>query len=140
MTMDDLDRRIVGELRINGRASVPRLAQILGVARGTVQTRLDRLTTNGTIRGFTVQIRESEAVNQVRAIMLIELGNAKVAATVLAIKKVPGFNSLSNTNGTWDLIAEIEVPTLADLGRLVSTIRAMDGVAKSESFIRLGPA
>lgn len=35
--MDDLDRRLIAELRINGRASVPQLAQILGVARATAQ-------------------------------------------------------------------------------------------------------
>lgn len=45
--MDDLDRRLLAELRINARASVPELAQLLGVAAGTVKTRMDRLIDQG---------------------------------------------------------------------------------------------
>ncbi|RUV80965.1 AsnC family protein, partial [Mesorhizobium sp. M1A.F.Ca.IN.020.32.1.1] len=39
--MDDLDYRLIAELRVNARATVPTLAKLLGVARGTVQTRMD---------------------------------------------------------------------------------------------------
>ena len=41
--MDDLDHRLIAALRADGRASLSKLAQMLGVSRGTVQNRLDRL-------------------------------------------------------------------------------------------------
>ncbi len=47
---------------------------------------------------------------------------------------------MNTTNGTWDLIAEIEVPNMNEFHRLVTGIRAMDGIAKSETHIFLGPA
>jgi hypothetical protein len=38
------------------------------------------------------------------------------------------------------MIAEIEVSTMTELNELISTVRATDGVSKSETFIMLGPA
>ncbi|WP_411036958.1 Lrp/AsnC family transcriptional regulator [Shinella sp. BYT-45] len=138
--MSDLDQRLIAELRINGRASVPKLADILGVARGTVQKHLDKLIADGTIKGFTVRLREAQKGELIRAIVMIELGGRHISATISNIKKMPGFVAVSTTNGHWDLIGEIEVPTMNELNSLTSTVRQMEGVAKSETFIILGPA
>lgn len=138
--MDQLDQRLIAELRINGRASVPKLAQILGVARGTVQTRLDRLIDGGVIRGFTVRLRDGGDDSLIRGVMLIELAGRNIAATVATIRKTPGIAQLYNTNGTWDMIGEVEVASMAELSRLASSVRGLDGVAKSETFLILGAA
>ncbi|MBK5565439.1 Lrp/AsnC family transcriptional regulator [Ensifer sp. 2YAB10] len=137
--MDDLDRRLIAELRINGRASVPQLAQILGVARATAQKRLDRLVADGDIKGFTVRLKNEISKDLIRAFILIEMSGSPKHA-IAAVKRVPGVTSVSNTNGVWDMIAEIEVSTMSELNELISTVRATDGVAKSETFIMLGPA
>ncbi|WAJ28487.1 Lrp/AsnC family transcriptional regulator [Antarcticirhabdus aurantiaca] len=138
--MDDLDAKLVAELRINGRASVPELAQLLGVARATAQKRLDRLVANGDIKGFTVRLRDDVGNDGIRAFMLIEMRVSPIRPTIAAIKRIPGVVTLSNTNGIWDMIAELQVPTLPELNQVMATIRALDGVQKSETFIMLGPA
>lgn len=137
--MDDLDKRLIAELRINGRASVPQLAQLLGVARATAQKRLDRLMTNGDIKGFTVRLRDDIGKDFIKAFILIEVAGSTRTA-IAAIKRVPGVANLSNTNGVWDMIAEIEVSTMLELNELISTVRSTEGVVKSETFIMLGPA
>lgn len=137
--MDELDKRLISELRVNGRASVPELAQLLGVARATAQKRLDRLIANGDIKGFTVRLRDDVGKDFIRAFIVIEVeGSPK--ATISAVKRLPGVKALSNTNGIWDMIAEIEVSTMLQLNELISTVRATNGVAKSETYIMLGPA
>lgn len=137
--MDELDKRLISELRVNGRASVPELAQLLGVARATAQKRLDRLIANGDIKGFTVRLRDDVGKDFIRAFIMIEVeGSPK--ATISAVKRLPGIKALSNTNGIWDMIAEIEVSTMLQLNELISTVRAISGVAKSETYIMLGPA
>ncbi|MEM9630710.1 MAG: Lrp/AsnC family transcriptional regulator [Pseudomonadota bacterium] len=138
--MDDLDRRLIAELRINSRASLPKLADVLNVARGTVQTRLDRLIANGTIKSFTIRLSDELPENMLRAVMLIELGGRNVKAAIASIKRIPGVASLSNTNGVWDIVAEIEVPNIVEMNRVISEIRLMNGVEKSETFMLLGPA
>jgi len=137
--MDDLDRKLIAELRINGRASVPQLAQILGVARATAQKRLDRLIERGDIKGFTIRLKDDISRDLIRAFVLITIdGHPK--PVVSTVKRLPGLSTVSNTNGGWDIIAEIEVATMTELNELISTIRAIGGVARSETFIMLGPA
>jgi DNA-binding Lrp family transcriptional regulator len=138
--MDELDRRLIAELRINSRASLPKLAEILNVARGTVQTRLDRLIANGTIKSFTIRLSNDLPENMLRAILLIELAGSNVRNTVSSIKRIPGIASVSNTNGVWDLIADIEVASIQEMNRIITEVRHMNGVAKSETFMLLGPA
>ncbi|WP_420548015.1 Lrp/AsnC family transcriptional regulator [Curvivirga sp.] len=138
--MDDLDHRLIAELRINGRASVPVLAQILGVARGTVQSRLNKLLDSGVIKGFTVKLRDGERQDIIKAIMMIELGENNCRATINSLKKIPGLSEVSTTNGKWDLIANVEVSTMQEINQLITDIRAMDGIRKSETFLQLGPA
>lgn len=138
--MDDLDHRLIAELRVNGRASVPTLASLLGVARGTVQSRMEKLIAAGTIVGFTVRLQGQESENLIRGIMMIELGGRNVKASIANLRKIPGFSALYNTNGAWDLVGEIAVADMNEFNRVVAGVRAMEGIAKTESFIFLGPA
>ena len=71
--MDDTDRQLVALLRGNARLPVATLAKSLGVSRGTVQNRIDRLTEKGTIQGFTVRVRQEDERPRIRAIMMIEV-------------------------------------------------------------------
>ena len=77
----DHDRRLIGLLRHDGRAPVSKLAQIMGLSRGTVQSRLDRLLASGTLLGFTARVREDGEGNAVRAVMMNEgFSRSRVAA------------------------------------------------------------
>jgi DNA-binding Lrp family transcriptional regulator len=138
--MDDLDQRLIAELRVNARASVPVLAGILGVARGTVQARLNKLVASGVIAGFTVKLREFRPDAMVRGVMMIELAGRNIKPAIAALRRNPGFAAVHTTNGLWDLIAEIQVADLGDFNTVVSAVRSMDGVAKSETHLFLGPA
>ena len=53
--MDSTDRELLSLLRENARISVATLAKTLKVARGTVQNRMARMETDGTIVGYTVK-------------------------------------------------------------------------------------
>ncbi|MBX8825816.1 MULTISPECIES: Lrp/AsnC family transcriptional regulator [Brucellaceae] len=138
--MDDLDQRLISELRINARASIPTLASILGVARGTVQSRMERLIASGMIAGFTVRLKDHGPTDMIKGIMMVELTGRNIKNAIASLRKNPGFAALNITNGSWDLIAEIEVPNMNEFHRLVTTVRAMEGIAKTETHLFLGPA
>ncbi len=138
--MDDLDQRLISELRVNARASIPTLASILGVARGTVQNRMERLIASGVIAGFTVRLKDHGSTDMIRGVMMIELSGRNIRNVIATLRKNPGFSALNTTNGAWDLIAEIEIPNMNEFHRLVTGVRAMDGVAKTETHLFLGPA
>ena len=135
--VDTLDQRLIALLRADGRASMSKVAASLNVSRGTAQNRLDRLIEAGAILGFTVRVRQDLDDRLVRAIMTIQLAGKTTTAIVARLRGVPEIRALHTTNGTWDLIAEIGVNSLPDLDRVLGTIRAINGIRRSETSILL---
>jgi DNA-binding Lrp family transcriptional regulator len=135
--MDNTDRRLLAILRADGRASISKLAELLKISRGTVQNRIDRLTADGVIAGFTVRIAAAEDPHAVRAVMLIEITGQKTVSVVKTMRGIPEIRALHTTNGAWDLVAEIETENLAEFDRVLRHVRALEGVSKSETSLLL---
>ncbi len=135
--VDRLDRELIAVLRKDGRAPLSKIAQILGVSRGTVQNRLDRLLDSGSVLGFTVRVREDYGLDAVRAIMLIEVVGKSTTQVINRLRGLPEVHSLHTTNGSWDLVAEVHSSSLADFDRVLSDVRMIDGVLNSETSILL---
>ncbi|MHC2454716.1 DNA-binding Lrp family transcriptional regulator [Rhizobium leguminosarum] len=134
---DDLDRRIIAHFRADGRASLSKLSDALGVARGTVQNRLDRLMETGTLLGFTVRVREDYDVNAVRAVMMVEVVGKSTTQVIRKLRGLTEISALHTTNGNWDLVADIRAASLADFDRVLREVRMIDGVANSETSLLL---
>ena len=56
MTIDELDARLIAELRENPRVGLLEVARRLGVARGTVQARLSKLEQRGVFTGYWLEV------------------------------------------------------------------------------------
>jgi DNA-binding Lrp family transcriptional regulator len=137
---DDLDRRIIAHLRVDGRASLSKLADALGIARGTVQNRLDRLLETGTLLGFTVRMRDDHDDQSVRAVMMVEVMGKSTTQVVQRLRGIPEIRFLHTTNGYWDLIADIRAASLSDFDRVLREVRMVDGVVNSETSLLLSTA
>ncbi len=134
---DDLDRELIALLRRDGRAPLAKIAAILGISRGTVQNRLDRMLASGAILGFTVRVRDDAAAPAIRAVMLIEVVGKSTTAVIKKLRGLPELQALHTTNGKWDLVAEIQSKSLADFDRVLREVRMTDGVSNSETSILL---
>lgn len=135
--MDETDRRLIQLLRENARLPTVTLARRLGVSRGTVQNRIDRLMTAGVLLGFTVRLRGDAETGAVRAITALEVRSADTKAVVAALKRMPDVGRIHSTNGRWDLVVEINAADLATLDRVLHEIRDVKGVSASETSILL---
>lgn len=134
---DDLDRRMLAVLRQDGRAPISKLAAILGVARGTVQMRLERLLASGAVLGFTVRVRQDHEDGAIQAVMMIEVTGKSTTAIIQKLRGLPELHALHTTNGTWDLVAEIRASNLREFDRVLRDVRAIDGILNSETSILL---
>lgn len=134
---DDLDRELIALLRQDGRAPVSKLAEIMAVSRGTVQTRLDRLMASGAILGFTARVGADYDTSRIRAIMMIEVQGRNTSQVIRRLRGLTEVQLLHTTSGKWDLIAEILVEDLAQFDRVLREIRLVDGVLNSETSILL---
>jgi DNA-binding Lrp family transcriptional regulator len=135
--LDDLDRRLISALREDGRASVASLARTLGVARATVNSRLERLLSTGTVVGFTVRVRDELDPLAIHAISLIEVEGRSTDRVIRQLRGFPEIIALHTTNGGWDLVAELRTETLAEFDHVLGRIRRIEGVVNSETSLLL---
>jgi DNA-binding Lrp family transcriptional regulator len=135
--MDSLDLKLVGLLRTNARASVATLAHQLGVSRGTVTNRITRLEDQGVIVGYTVRLRPDSEPNQITAWMSITVEGNQTRAVISTLLGEPGVAALHDTNGRWDLLAELRAGHLGELAEVLERVRLIKGIANTETSIHL---
>lgn len=135
--MDELDSRLVALLRRDGRASLSQLAADLGVQRSTVRARLDRLQSGGEIAGFTVLTRADITPAPVRGLMMLEIAGRGAEKVGKALRLIPAVTAVHSTNGTWDLIAEVNADTLESFDTVLTKIRNMPEISRSETSLLL---
>ena len=135
--MDELDSRLIAALKRNARASLSELAGILGVTRSTVRVRLERLVQGGEIAGFTVLTRSDVRPDPVRGLMMLEIAGRGADKVMKYLQRQPEVRAVHSTNGTWDLIAEIGTDTLEHFDQVLTAIRRLDSVTRSETNLLL---
>ena len=135
--MDDLDRRLISLLRTNARTTVAALAKSLKVVRGTVQNRLARLESNGTIAGYTVRLKPQVDVQRIAALMTIEVEGNRINKVLETLRGDPAVEALHTTNGRWDLVAEIRADSLESFNEIISRICAIESILRTETSLLL---
>ena len=140
INLNENDRRLISALKKDARASVTTLAGMLGLSRATVQQRLDRLTSNGVIRRFTVELAPEAEGSMIRAVATIEIQGSNSQSIIRELNQILEIVALYSTNGAWDLVAHIETSSLVDFDRVLRQIREVKGILNSETSILLGAA
>lgn len=135
--MDDTDRQLVGLLRNNARLPVASLAKALGVSRGTVQNRINRLMERGTIQGFTVRARPEAEIPRIHAIMMIEVEGERSDQILKQLRGYPEITAAHTTNGRWDIVLELNTDTLEAFDRVLHRVRQINGISASETSLLL---
>ena len=135
--MDETDHHLLSLLRQDARLSVAALAQKLDVSRGTVSNRIRRLEDEGVIVGYTVRLRPDVQHNAIKAWMSIAVEGNQTRTVIANLLGEPGVASLHDTNGRWDLLAELRAETLQELAKVLERIRLLKGISNTETSIHL---
>lgn len=135
--MDELDQKILTALAADSSTSVSRLARRFKVARSTVQARLEKLETNGTIAGYTIKLGDVALARRIKASILIEIEPRATASVVTKLKHIPEVEYVATTTGRIDLIAQIACASTEEIDATLDQISALTGVQDIESLIHL---
>jgi DNA-binding Lrp family transcriptional regulator len=135
--MDSTDLKLMALLRQDARASVATLAHKLGVSRGTVSNRVKKLEDEGVIVGYTVQLRPDAQADRITAWMSITVEGNQTRAVIATLLGEPGVAGLHDTNGRWDLLAELRAANLGELAEVLERVRLIKGIGATETSIHL---
>lgn len=135
--MDGTDQQLLSLLRQDARLTVATLAHKLGVSRGTVTNRIRKLEDAGIIVGYTVRLRPDASPDEITAWMSIAVEGNEARTVIASLLGEPGVARLSDTNGRWDLLAELRAENLAGLSKVMERVRLIRGISHTETSIHL---
>ncbi len=136
-TLDQLDTRLLSELRTNARLGIATLARRLGVARSTVQARLSRLERRGVIAGYTVRLDPAVEAGLIRAHVMISVQSRYAARVTVALEKRDDVRTLYAISGQYDMIAVVVAASTRGLNTALDAIGALPGVERTVSSVLL---
>ncbi|GAA2861529.1 Lrp/AsnC family transcriptional regulator [Streptosporangium fragile] len=138
MTIDQLDARLIALLAAEPRLGVLECSRRLGVARGTVQARLDRLIARGVVTGFGPDVDPAALGYDVTAFVTLQIrqvsGHDPVADQLAAIPEVLEVHTIT---GGDDMHCRVVARSNADLQRVIDLIVDVRGVVRTSSVIAL---
>ena len=131
------DEVLLTLLQQDARQSTAQLARRLGVARSTVQGRIERLERVGVIRGYTVRLSPEALSRQVEAHVMIAIEPAQQVGVERRLKAIAGLTALYTVSGNFDLIAMVGASTTETLDQALDEIRACPGVRSTQTAVLL---
>lgn len=138
MSIDELDARLIELLTDEPRIGVLECSRRLGVARGTVQARLDRLQARGVIGGFGPDVDPAALGYGVTAFVTLQIRQARGHSPVTErLALIPEVLEVHSITGAGDILCRVVARTNADLQRVIDAIVDVDGVEHASSMIAL---
>ncbi len=135
--MDETDRALLTLLQENARLPVATLARRLGLARSTVQARIDRLEARGIIAGYALRLGEAADPARIRATVLVWLEPRATPAVLARLRSLPQVRAAHTASGRFDMVLEVAAHSTRELDETLDLIGETEGVRGSESLIHL---
>jgi DNA-binding Lrp family transcriptional regulator len=135
--IDELDARLLAELRAHPRLGLLEISRRLGVARGTVQARLAKLERRGVVTGFGPDVDPAELGHRLQAFVLLELTQGRLAEAVEALERTPEVLEVDAISGPQDLICRVAARDTEHLQEIVNRLLATDAIRRSTSYVVL---
>ena len=136
--MDDLDAAILHLFSAEPRIGVLEASRRLGVARGTVQSRLDKLAERGVVAGWAPTLDPAALGYPVTAFLTLQLrqgaGHDVVARHLRGIAEVTEAHTITGEGDMW---CRVVARSNADLQRVIDAVLAHEGIVRSTTVIAL---
>lgn len=136
--LDEIDRKMIDELRADGRMSVPMLAERVGVSRATAYHRFDRLVDTGVIRGFTAVVDPSSVGTDVSALILVNVRQGHWRDLAEQLRSLSGVEWIGVATGSFDFVIHARAWSLDHLRDVIlSDVQGIEGIRSSETIVLL---
>ena len=140
--MDQIDSSLLDLFAAEPRIGVLEASRRLGIARGTVQARLDRLASAGVVIGWGPELSTEALGYPVTAFLTLEIrqGSADLGgheAVAAHLAEIPEVIEACTITGAGDMWARVVARTNADLQRVIDRVLEHQGIDRSPTVIAL---
>ena len=135
--MDNLDRKIIGLLQIDGRASNAEIARQIKVSEGTVRRRARRLLNERIIRVLAIPDHEKLGYGTV-ALIGLQVDPDKIDAVSDILATIREAQYVAITTGVYDIFLWVALGSTEALGAFIrDKVGTVPGVRRTETFVNL---
>ena len=139
--MDDLDVTLIRLFADEPRIGVLEASRRLGVARGTVQARLNKLVETGVIAGWGPDLDPEALGYPVTAFLTLEIRQAAERgghdAVARHLDRIPEVLEAYTITRAGDMWCRVVARSNNDLQRVIDAVLSGDGIVRSSTVIAL---
>lgn len=136
--IDALDAQVVTAFAEHPRIGVLEVSRRLGVARGTVQSRIDRMTRDGVLTAWGPEVDTRALGYPVTAFLTLEIRQGVGHDAVTAhLQAIPELLEAFTITGSGDLWCRCVATSNTDLQRVIDAVVATDGIVRTSTVIAL---
>jgi DNA-binding Lrp family transcriptional regulator len=135
--IDQLDARLLLTLRTHPRIGLLEVSRRLGVARGTVQARLEKLQARGVITGFGPEVDPGHIGYPVMAFVSLEIVQGRLDEAVAGLRAVPEVLEAHGVTGDRDLLCRVVARDNGHLQDVINNMLHKGAVQRSTSAISM---
>jgi len=131
--LDDVDREIIDQLRVDGRRSFSEIGRRIGFSEPTVRQRYNRLVSLGVI--YVAGMYDATKIGGIAAHVGIRVSEVPVARVADQLAEHPQIKYVACTLGYYDIILDVVAPDAQSLGKIVlQDIRRIRGISDLETL------
>lgn len=136
--LDPVDADVVAHLLVDGRMSVNALAESVGISRANAYRRLDRLTDDGVITGFSATVDPAKVGLDVVVLVLIGVQQRRWQDIAASLRAIEGVAYLAATTGEFDFMALVRLADVSQLRDVVlEELQSTPGVVTTRTVFVL---
>ena len=133
--------KILALLKENARLELPEIARRVGIAPGEAAEPIAKLEENGTIRGYTAILNESDGGSEVKALIEVKAAPRREGGfdqVARRIAKFPEVTDLCLVSGSCDLLLTVRGKNLQEVAHFVAAkLATIDGVISTSTAFML---
>lgn len=136
--MDDIDRKIIRKLQENARATLSDLSGEAALSIPAVSERLKKLESSGVILRYTAILNPAMLNKHLMALIFLRFDSPKHGDVFSAfVRKEPEIKECYYITGDFDYSLKIVTETTATLEKLLTRIKNVPGVVKTQTIVIL---
>ena len=137
LSIDEIDGKILKELLRDGRLSYRQVASRIGVAVGTVQSRIRKMEERGIIRGYSVLLDYEKLGYTITVVTEITVSKGKLLETEKAVAELPLTCAVYDVTGLTDSIVVAKFKNREELSSFTKGLLEMPYVERTNTHVVL---
>jgi DNA-binding Lrp family transcriptional regulator len=125
---DSIDRNLLSILEENARVPASELARRVGLARSSVQERIERLERRGVIVGYRAILGRHAADQGISAYLFITTAMRASQRLFSVLRDYPEILAADATSGPANILCRVSVNLLEDLEALIDELAQIDEI------------